>query len=308
MALRRTGAPASPRSAVSGGSHSPKVSGPRGAPSAVTATAASPVSSRAQGGLADGGRGEHEHRARTCSAARRGVPGGDPAQPPQDLGHVRAEHPPVGVAFVDHHVAQPAEAARPSGRAGAAANGAACPAWSAGSWRAPGPRSARPPGCRRRPRRAARRAGRARSPAEAGRRPAPGSAPCTARCRPRAPRSARAADSRVTFRGGDGRDDHVPARGAGRPRRPGGPRARAAHRSERLGDSRAAAQPGQPTRRPRRGRDMLEHGQASRPRAASRTRGGARRTAARDPASKRHRRHRLSVCHAKEGASNTDLV
>ncbi len=48
MAVRRTGAPASPRSAVSGGSHSPKVSGPRGAPSAVTATASSPVSSRAQ--------------------------------------------------------------------------------------------------------------------------------------------------------------------------------------------------------------------------------------------------------------------
>ena len=48
MAVRRTGAPASPRSAVSGGSHSPNVSGPRGAPSAVTATASSPVSSRAQ--------------------------------------------------------------------------------------------------------------------------------------------------------------------------------------------------------------------------------------------------------------------
>ena len=48
VAVRRTGAPASPRSVVSGGSQSPNVSDPRGAVSAVTATASSPVSSRAQ--------------------------------------------------------------------------------------------------------------------------------------------------------------------------------------------------------------------------------------------------------------------
>jgi hypothetical protein len=48
VAVRRTGAPASPRSAVSGGSHSANVSGPRGAESAVTAAASRPVSSRAQ--------------------------------------------------------------------------------------------------------------------------------------------------------------------------------------------------------------------------------------------------------------------
>jgi hypothetical protein len=47
VALRRTGAPCSPRNWVSGGSHRPTVMAGRGAASAVTAVAASPVSSRA---------------------------------------------------------------------------------------------------------------------------------------------------------------------------------------------------------------------------------------------------------------------
>ena len=37
-----------------------------------------------------------------------------PAQPPQHVRHVRAEHPPVPVALVHHHVAQPAEEPRPA--------------------------------------------------------------------------------------------------------------------------------------------------------------------------------------------------
>ena len=47
VAVRRSLAPASPRASVSGGSHSAKASGPRGEPSSVTSSAASPVSSRA---------------------------------------------------------------------------------------------------------------------------------------------------------------------------------------------------------------------------------------------------------------------
>ena len=48
VALRRTGAPASPRARVSGGSHRPKVTGPRGAAFSATASAGRPVSSSAQ--------------------------------------------------------------------------------------------------------------------------------------------------------------------------------------------------------------------------------------------------------------------
>ena len=48
VAGRRTGAPPSPRAAVSGGSHSPNVSGPRGAVLSVISVASAPVSRRAQ--------------------------------------------------------------------------------------------------------------------------------------------------------------------------------------------------------------------------------------------------------------------
>ena len=48
VAVRRSRAPTSPRAPVSGGSHSANASGPRGEPSSVTSSAASPVSSRAQ--------------------------------------------------------------------------------------------------------------------------------------------------------------------------------------------------------------------------------------------------------------------
>ena len=60
----------------------------------------------------DRGGGEHEDRARR--PVRRGVVRHHPAQPPQHVGHVRAEHSPVAVAFVDHHQAQPTEEPRPA--------------------------------------------------------------------------------------------------------------------------------------------------------------------------------------------------
>ena len=116
VAVRRSRAPASPRASVSGGSHSANVSGPRGEPSSVTSSASSPVSSRAQApGVADRGRGEHEDRPRPAAGLGRSVMRDDPAQPAQHLRHVRAEHPAVAVALVDHHVAQPAEEPRPAG-------------------------------------------------------------------------------------------------------------------------------------------------------------------------------------------------
>ena len=44
-----------------------------------------------------------------------GVVGGDPAQSAQHLGHVRAEHPPVAMALVYDHVAQPGQEPGPAG-------------------------------------------------------------------------------------------------------------------------------------------------------------------------------------------------
>ncbi len=51
-------------------------------------------------------RGEHEGRIGA-------VPGTDPAQPPQHMGHMRAEHAPVPVALVHHDVPQSAQEPRP---------------------------------------------------------------------------------------------------------------------------------------------------------------------------------------------------
>ncbi|RSS41670.1 hypothetical protein EF902_22415 [Streptomyces sp. WAC05858] len=58
-----------------------------------------------------GGRGEQEHR-------RGAVAGADAAQPAQHLGHMGAEDTPVGVAFVDYHIAQRPQEGGPSGVAG----------------------------------------------------------------------------------------------------------------------------------------------------------------------------------------------
>ena len=101
-ALRARRAPA-----VSGGSHSANAVDPRGDASSVTASTASPVSRQPEiAGLADRRRGEHECRVGP-------VRGADPAQPAQHVRHVRAEDAAVGVALVDHDVAQPAQERRP---------------------------------------------------------------------------------------------------------------------------------------------------------------------------------------------------
>jgi hypothetical protein len=50
----------------------------------------------------DAGGGQDEHR-------RRAVVRADASQPAQDMGHVRAEQAAVGVAFIDHDVAQPTQ-------------------------------------------------------------------------------------------------------------------------------------------------------------------------------------------------------
>ena len=60
------------------------------------------------------GRGEHEHRPRPAVAVSGSVMRHHPAQPPQHVRHVRAEHSPVSVALVHHHVAQPAEKPGPA--------------------------------------------------------------------------------------------------------------------------------------------------------------------------------------------------
>ncbi len=70
VAVRRSLAPASPRASVSGGSHSAKASGPRGEPSSVTASASSPVSSRAHAA------GEPTVAEASTKTGRAGPPGG----------------------------------------------------------------------------------------------------------------------------------------------------------------------------------------------------------------------------------------
>ncbi len=63
------------------------------------------------GGVGGGGGGEEEDRLGA-------VPGADPAQAPQHLGDVGAEDAPVGVALVDHDVAQGAQEGGPPGVGG----------------------------------------------------------------------------------------------------------------------------------------------------------------------------------------------
>ena len=53
-------------------------------------------------------RGQHQRRPRP-------VPRADTQEPPQQQGNVRPEQPPVGVALVEHHVAQAAQEGRPAG-------------------------------------------------------------------------------------------------------------------------------------------------------------------------------------------------
>ena len=123
--VRRPG-PSRTRGTIAG-SHSTKSAPGRGAPSSVTAThrAADQPAGR-RGGLRGGRRREHEHRVRP-------VQPGQPDQPAQHQRDVRAEHPAVGVALVDHHVTSAGAAPGPTGCARAACRGAACPGWSAPS-------------------------------------------------------------------------------------------------------------------------------------------------------------------------------
>ena len=134
---RRTGAPCSPRAPVSGGSQSAKAVAPRGEASSVTSSTGTPVSRLADSaGFADRRRGQHEGRPGA-------VRGADPPQPAQHVRDVRAEDAAIGVALVDHHVPQPAQERRPTGRATAGCRGAACPGWSGRAGSAPGPSPAR---------------------------------------------------------------------------------------------------------------------------------------------------------------------
>ncbi len=117
VAVRRSRAPTSPRAPVSGGSHSANASGPRGEPSSVTSSASSPVSSRAQAPGVPTVAEASTNTGRDGSRARsgQGVMRHHPAQPPQHVSHVRAEHPAVLVTLVDDHVAQPAQEPGPAG-------------------------------------------------------------------------------------------------------------------------------------------------------------------------------------------------
>ena len=106
-AARRTGAPFSPRNEVKGGSHSARVTAPRGEWSPVTASTSRPVSRDAATlGLGHGRGGEHE-------GGGRAVQRGDPPQPAQDLGDVRPEDAPVVVALVDDDVLEARPERRP---------------------------------------------------------------------------------------------------------------------------------------------------------------------------------------------------
>ena len=62
----------------------------------------------------EGGRSQDEDRPRLPAGLDGRVMRHHPAQPPQHVRHVRAEHPPVAVALVHHHVAQPAEKPGPA--------------------------------------------------------------------------------------------------------------------------------------------------------------------------------------------------
>ena len=134
---------------------------------------------------ADRRRGQHEDRPGRADG--RGVVRHHPAQPPQHVSHMRAEDAAVLVAFVDDHVAQPAEEAGPAGVAGQQGRGAACPEWSAGTWRGCGPRPARPRSSPRRRRRPGSPAG----PGRGSRRAGPRRGPWSARRRARSRRTAR---------------------------------------------------------------------------------------------------------------------
>ena len=111
---------------------------------------------------------DHRARRRTPSAARPARPGWRPSrdasrkrgavpcssqiapQPPQHVGHVRAEDAAVDVRLVDHHDREVAEevAPRPDGWGGS--RRAACPGWSARRWPAGAGRRAARAACRRR--------------------------------------------------------------------------------------------------------------------------------------------------------------
>ena len=62
-------------------------------------------------GVRDGRGGQHEDRLTAVEPA-------DPGEPAQHVRHVGAEHPPVGVQLVDHHVTQLLEELRPLGMVG----------------------------------------------------------------------------------------------------------------------------------------------------------------------------------------------
>ena len=112
VAVRRTGAPCSPDSSVSGGSHSAKTSSPRGRGVVGDLDdGQAGQAARRPRGLGGGGGGEQEDRVGA-------VAGAQPAQPAQHLGDVGAEDAAVGVALVDDDVAQGAQEGGPAGVGG----------------------------------------------------------------------------------------------------------------------------------------------------------------------------------------------
>ena len=92
-----------------GGSHSPKVTPPRGEPSSVTAVTGSPISRPA---AAAGSLTVAEARMNT---GVRSVASADAPQPADHLGDMRSEHAAVGVALVDHHEAKASPERGPRG-------------------------------------------------------------------------------------------------------------------------------------------------------------------------------------------------
>ena len=207
-----------------------------------------------------GRRGQDEHRVGA-------VPGGQPPQPPQHGGDVRAEHPPVVVTLVDHDVAQAAQEGLPPGVPG---QQRMMQQVRVGQHQArvvadPAPFLRRGVAVVGRGPDAVEPAGR-RSPA-ADRRPGPWSAPGTGRwrrdrCGCRAPsRTAVEHRQQVAQRLAGrrpGGDHHVPARpGCARPRRPGAATGRSTPDRARAATSSGSAQAGQGRSLPVTGRDRL---------------------------------------------------
>ena len=163
-----------------------------------------------RGGLGRGRRRQHEHRVRS-------VQPGHPHQPAQYQRDVRAEHSPVGVAFVDHHERQPPPQPGPVRMMGEQAQVQHVGVGQQPVGVAPAPSPARRRGCRRRRPPVAAPVPTGRTASRVDRPPAPWSGPGRARSsagRSRS-RSAPEVDSPATCR--------TPCRWPSRRRHPDGP-------------------------------------------------------------------------------------